>query len=71
MSCGSAVYNWQTLERLEGVDLTSGATAQAADAIPFSGGMKLQRNYWLWVIPVLLLATGLAAHRLDGLSLRW
>ena len=28
--------------------------------------MKLRRNYWLWVIPVLLLATGLAAHRLNG-----
>ena len=27
-SCGWRVYNWQTLERLEGVDLTSGATAE-------------------------------------------
>ena len=31
--------------------------------------MKLQRNYWLWVIPVLLLATGLAVHRLDGYTM--
>ncbi len=32
--------------------------------------MKLRRSRWLWVwvIPVLLLATGLAAHRLDGYS---
>ena len=30
---------------------------------------KLQRNLWLLVIPVLLLATGLAAHRLDGYPL--
>ena len=27
--------------------------------------MKLQRNYWLWIIPVLLLAAGLAAQRLN------
>ena len=27
--------------------------------------MKLQRNYWLWIIPVLLLATGLAARQLN------
>ena len=30
---------------------------------------KLQRNLWLLVIPILLLATGLAAHRLDGYPL--
>ena len=65
------VYNWQTLERLEGVDLTSGATGQSADAIPLSGGMKMRRSRWLWVwvIPVLLLATGLAAQRLSGYPL--
>ncbi len=28
--------------------------------------MRRSRRLWLWVIPVLLLATGLAAHRLDG-----
>ena len=33
--------------------------------------MKLQRNRWLWVwvVPVLLLAVGLAVHRLDGYPL--
>ncbi len=30
---------------------------------------KLQRNLWLLVIPILLLATGLAAQRLDGYPL--
>ena len=34
------VYNWQTLERMEGVDLTNGATAQSANVIPLSSGMK-------------------------------
>ena len=27
--------------------------------------MKFRRDYWLWIIPVLLLATGLAAQRLN------